>query len=174
MTHTIPARTLVLLRHARAQGSAATDHDRELSSQGHADAAAAGAWLVEAGHSFGVVFSSTSTRTRQTWSDIDGAGVGTEEIRFDDRLYSGDPDLLLTVLTEVPDHVSSILVVGHAPTIPELADLLADPEASDRAALESLRSSFPSGCLAVLTVNRPWAALAPSSAILSEIATPRA
>lgn len=167
-------RTLVLARHARAEGDAATDAVRELSAQGHADAAAMGRWLAQAGHSFGVVLSSTSTRTRQTWSDIQASGVAADKVRFDERIYDGDPAQLLDVLAEIPERVHNLLVVGHAPTIPELADLLADPEVSDKPAVEALRSSFPSGCLAVLTLQEPWAELAPASATLLEVTTPRA
>ncbi len=168
-----PTRTLVLLRHAKAEEPATTDHERELSAQGHTDAAAVGRWLADSRHSFDVVLCSTATRTRQTWNGIAAAGVAADDVRFDRRVYSGDADVLLTLLAETPDAVGSLLVIGHAPTIPELADLLADPRASDGAALDALRSSFPSGCLAVLNVGRPWAELAPGAATLSEVATPR-
>lgn len=167
-------RTLVLARHARAKSDAACDAARELSDEGHADAAAMGRWLAAAEHNFGAVVSSTSTRTRQTWSDIQACGVTAEKVRFDERVYSGDPALLLDVLADIPERVHSLLVIGHAPTIPELADLLADPETSDKAAVGALRSAFPSGCLAVLTVDVPWAALEPACATLTQVTTPRA
>lgn len=167
------ARTLVLLRHAKAEESAATDHDRELSARGHTDAAAVGRWLDGSGYRFGAVLCSTSTRTRQTWNGIEAVGVAADDVRFDRRVYSGEADVLLAVLAEVPDDVGSVLVIGHAPTIPGLADLLADPEASEGAALDALRSSFPSGCLAVLSVDAKWAALAAGSATLSAVTTPR-
>lgn len=168
------ARILVLARHARAESDGASDAVRELSAQGHADAGAMGRWLVQAGHRFGTVVSSTSTRTRQTWGDIQACGLAADKVRFDQRVYDGDPAQLLDVLAEIPERVHNVLVIGHAPTIPELADLLTDPEASDKAAVKALRSSFPSGCLAVLTLEAPWADLAPASATLSEVTTPRA
>jgi len=170
----IPPRTLVLARHARAENDGASDAVRELSAQGHADAAAMGRWLLEAGQSFGAVVSSTSTRTRQTWNDIQACGVAADQVRFDERVYNGDPALLLDVLAEIPARVRSLLVIGHAPTIPELADLLTDSEVSDQAAVAALRSSFPSGCLAVLTLDEPWAALTPGSATLCAVTTARA
>ena len=166
-------RTLVLARHARAEKEGATDAARELSAQGHADSGAMGRLLLRAGYRFGAVVSSPARRTRQTWSGIQATGITADKVRFDRRVYDGDPAALLDVLAEIPERVRSLLVIGHAPTIPELADLLADPEASDAAALEKLRSSFPSGCLAVLTLEEPWAALAPGIATLSEVTTPR-
>lgn len=174
MTDTSRARTLVLLRHAKAQGSAATDHERELSARGRADAAAVGRWLVTAGHSFDSVVSSTSTRTRETWNEIRAAGVTAAEVHFEDRVYAGDADLLLEVLVQVPDSVFSVLVVGHAPTIPDLARFLADPGSNDPDAVDDLRSSFPTGALAVLTLDGSWAGLAAGGATLTVMATPRA
>ncbi|MDQ4039581.1 MAG: histidine phosphatase family protein [Actinomycetota bacterium] len=167
-------RTLVLARHARAESHAASDVVRELSVEGHADAAAIGRWLAQAGQNFGAVVSSPSTRTRQTWSEIQAAGVTADNVRFDERVYAGEAALLLDVLAEIPERVRKVLVIGHAPAIPELADLLADPAGSDASTLGRLRSSFPSGCLAVLRVGEPWAELTPGSARLLELATPRA
>lgn len=166
------ARTLVLLRHAKAQGSAASDHERELSPRGHSQATAVGHWLAGAGHRFGAVVVSTATRTRQTWSQVEAAGVPADEFWFDTRLYDGDAHLVLDVLAEIPDQVGSVLVIGHAPTIPDLAGLLADPDASKGEALDALRSSFPAGCLALLTIDTSWAALTPGRAALAEVATP--
>lgn len=168
------ARTLVLVRHARAKNDAASDDARELSAEGHADAAAVGRWLLASGHSFGAVVSSTSTRTRQTWTEIQAAGVSADEVRFDDRVYGGEADDVLAVVAEIPDSVSCLLVIGHSPAIPELADQLTDPPASNEAAMATLRSGFPSACLAVLSLNGPWAGLASGSATLAEVTTPRA
>ncbi|MBA3799138.1 MAG: histidine phosphatase family protein [Geodermatophilaceae bacterium] len=174
MTETTIARTLVLARHARAHNDAASDEARELSVEGHADAAAIGRWLLASEFTFAAVVSSTSTRTRQTWTDIEASGVSAHEVRFDHRVYGGEADDLLAVLAESPDSVSSLLLIGHSPAIPELADQLADPSASDEAAIATLRSGFPSGSLAVLSVKGPWASLAPGNATLTEVATPRA
>lgn len=173
MTETTSPRTLVLARHARADNNSSSDEARELSPRGYEDAAAVGRWLIEAGYNFGVVVCSTSTRTRQTWEAIRAAGVPAEDVRFDQRAYGADPAALLDILAGIPAQVTSVLVVGHAPTIPELTDQLADPETSDQIALESLRSGFPSGCLAVLRVNGGWN-LTPRSATLIEVTSPRA
>jgi len=168
------SRTLVLARHARAENDAPSDAARELSDRGHADAAAMGRWLNESGHHFDAVVSSTATRTRQTWTDIETAGVRAEDVRFDPRIYTADAGVLLEILTEIPDHVQSVLVIGHAPTIPELADLLAEPGASDHSALDALRSSFPAGSLAVLAVSASWSGLTAGGAALNElVVTPR-
>lgn len=166
-------RTLVLVRHAKAEGSAHTDHARELSARGRADAGAMGRWLVGAEHKFDIAVISSAVRTRQTWREIAAAGVSACGVRINDRVYGADAEELLDVLAGIDDEVSSILVVGHAPTIPELADQLADPDTSDPDALAALHTAFPTSCLAVLRVDEAWSALSPGRAELTEVIASR-
>ena len=166
-------RTLILLRHAKAGPDGDTDFDRVLAKRGHADAAAVGKWFVEADHTFGLVVCSSSARTRETWADLAAAGVVAAEARYDDRVYDASVDDLLDVLAEVPLGVMSVLVVGHAPSIPELAEMLADPETSDAEALLTMRRTFPTSCFAVLAVHFGWTELAEHAAELTEVAAPR-
>jgi phosphohistidine phosphatase len=64
-------RSIVLLRHAKAERpTGAADADRPLTARGHADAAAAGAWLAHGGYLPEVVICSPAKRTRQTWHDV--------------------------------------------------------------------------------------------------------
>ena len=73
-------------------------------------------------------------------------------------MYDASVDDLLDALAEVPDDVTSVLIVGHAPGIPELADLLTDPDRSDSEAVLALQRSFPTSCFAALTVTSSWLA----------------
>jgi phosphohistidine phosphatase len=166
-------RTLVLLRHGKAVPEGATDLDRKLAKRGHADAAAVGRWFVDADHTFDLVICSTSARTRETWAELAEAGAVGNQVRYDDRVYDASVDDLLDVLAEVPDSVKSVLVVGHAPGIPELADLLADPDTSDAESLLSMQRAFPTSCFAVLALDVGWADLAEDVAELTEVAAPR-
>jgi phosphohistidine phosphatase len=64
-------RILVLLRHAKAEPQSGTaDADRPLTSRGHADAGAAGAWLAGHGYRPELVICSPAKRTRQTWHAV--------------------------------------------------------------------------------------------------------
>jgi len=173
MTDPTASRTLVLARHAKAENDAPSDKSRELTHRGHGDAAAMGAWLLAAGLSFDAVLCSTATRTRQTWSNIDAAGVAAGDVLFDDRVYNASVGVLLAVISELPEDVASVLVIGHASTIPEVADLISDPDTSQPAALQALRAAFPSGCIAVLQLHASWSELGADRARLTEVATPR-
>lgn len=173
MADTTAERTLVLLRHAKATHDPMPDRDRMLTSRGHADATAVGVWLVEAGHAFDLVICSPSVRTRETWDDVARAGLTPADVRFDARVYDASADDLLDVLADVPAEVGSVLVVGHAPGIPDLAEALADPERSDAESLHTLRRTFPTSCFAALGLDRTWDDLEPGCAELDEVAAPR-
>lgn len=173
MAETIEDRTLVLLRHAKAVSDGTPDLERKLAARGHGDAAAVGRWFVEADHSFGLVLCSPAARTRETWADLAEAGVAADDVWYDDRVYDASADDLLDVLADVPDDIASVLIVGHAPAIPELAEMLADPDRSDAESMHTVRRSFPTSGFAVLTMDVGWADLAGHVAELTEVAAPR-
>jgi phosphohistidine phosphatase len=166
-------RTLVLLRHAKAMPDGPTDHDRKLAKRGQTDAAAVGRWFVEADHAFSVVACSPSARTRETWAELAEAGVVGEEVLYDDRIYDASADDLLDVLADIPDEVASVLVVGHAPGIPDLAEFLADPDRSDAESMHTMRRTYPTSCFAVLELDATWSDLTEHCAELTEVAAPR-
>ncbi|GAA1394907.1 histidine phosphatase family protein [Catellatospora coxensis] len=117
-------RTLVLLRHAKADRPAGlADTDRPLTDRGHADAAAAGAWMVNHGYVPDLVLCSPARRTRQTWHSVAVAlaGAGSPVVRYERRLYEGSPDELLALIREVEPEFRTVLVIGHNPTISQLS-----------------------------------------------------
>ncbi|MGL5849545.1 MAG: SixA phosphatase family protein, partial [Phycicoccus sp.] len=82
MTRAARDRTLILLRHAKAEeGDAERDHERELTARGRRDARAAGAWLHEHGIGVDEVLCSTSERTQQTAEEIWAGGCPETEVR---------------------------------------------------------------------------------------------
>jgi phosphohistidine phosphatase len=177
VTDTVPGtqtdHTLVLLRHGKAVPDAATDLARPLADRGHADAAAVGEWLRAHRLRFGLVLCSPSERTRQTWAGIAASGVEAADVWMDRRVYNADVEDLIDALADVSDDVESVLVVGHAPSIPALAETLADPDTSDPEALDELADKFPTSCLAVLSFSGRWSELDPASAVLTDVAAPR-
>src|SRR4051812_30819300 len=97
-------RTLVILRHAKAERPAtADDHGRPLTERGHADAAAAGRWLSAHGYRPELVLCSPARRTRQTWHAV---AVALEQdtaplVRYEPQLYLGGLAEILAVLRSV-------------------------------------------------------------------------
>jgi phosphohistidine phosphatase len=114
------------LRHAKAERpDGLPDQDRSLTDRGHADASAAGAWLLASGHVPDLVLCSPARRTRQTWHSIAIAlgGAGSPTVQYERDLYDGDADAALQVVAAAKE-AQSILVIGHNPTISQLSVLL--------------------------------------------------
>lgn len=129
-------RRLLLMRHAKAEQEAATDHDRRLSRRGRRDAHAAGVVLGGRGDVPDLVLVSSAQRTRDTWDGVRaglvdelGGGAREAEAWFDRSLYDEGPRAVVELLGAVEDTVSSVLVIGHNPTITMVAAALSDGEA---------------------------------------------
>ncbi|MFC0530350.1 SixA phosphatase family protein [Phytohabitans kaempferiae] len=161
-------RTIVLLRHAKAERPAGTaDIDRPLTARGHADAAAVGAWLARRELLPAEVICSPAKRTRQTWH---GVAVGLRgsgpEVRYEPMVYGGVASDLLDLIRATADGSAAVLVIGHNPTISDLSGLL-DPTAARDS--DGLRTSG----IAVHTFEGAWADCMPGKVPLAEIYTAR-
>lgn len=120
-----PRRTLVLVRHAKAEsGEDGSDHDRRLTSRGRTAAAEAGRWL--AGHvpEPDLVLCSSATRARQTW-EVVSSSVSCDTVRVDRALYLAAAGDVLDAVSE--GAAVTTVVVGHNPTMEQvLAHLVGD------------------------------------------------
>lgn len=157
MTNAATTRTVILVRHSKAeQVPGKPDHDRDLTGRGRRDAQAAGVWLRDLGLVSDVALCSPSERTRQTWAEIQfgGAGAGREE--FAPAIYSGGTTQVLQLLRELPDDDETVIVIGHAPVMPDLASLLTSGEGS-RQAHEALCAGYPTSGIAVIDYAGSWA-----------------
>lgn len=168
-------RTLVLLRHAKAVPPETRpdlpDLERPLADRGRADAGAAGRHLVAQGIEPDLVLCSPSKRTRETWKCVADAGVVAKDVWYDKRVYNADTDALLDVVHEAPAEARTLLVVGHAPGIPWLADELAlDGTSPERV---ELTQKYPTTGLTILHLTCHWADLAANDADLVEYVVPR-
>ncbi|WP_371614338.1 histidine phosphatase family protein [Streptomyces sp. NBC_00454] len=166
---------LVLLRHAKSAWPDVADHERPLGPRGLRDAPAAGRWLRDAGCLPSLVICSTARRARETWALAAGELGAEVPVRFDERVYAAEPEDLLEVVSEVPEEVGTLLLVGHNPGLEDLAVTLArealDP--AEAGALERLSEKFPTSAIAVLACPGSWQELAPGSARLTDFAVPR-
>ena len=124
-------RTLVLLRHAKAETPGEMlDVDRRLAPRGEADAVAAGTWLAGRGLLPDLVFCSPATRTRQTWHGVAvGLAQGAPqmpgvEVRYEPGLYDGGRTEVFDLLRAVPDGIATVLIIGHNPTMSDVSLLL--------------------------------------------------
>lgn len=184
-------RRIVLLRHAKAERpDGRADVDRPLTARGHADAAAAGAWLDHSGYLPAAVLCSPAKRTRQTWHDVALGmverltGQGRPEqsataraieppavpglgpvVHYDERISIGGPSELLEVVRAVDAECPTVLLIGHNPGVSELSTLL-DPVHADP---DGLRTCG----IAVHLLSGGWADLREDTARLEKWHTAR-
>lgn len=172
------ARTIVLLRHAKAASDEATDStddiDRQLTDRGRADASAAGSWFARWGLSVDLVLCSPAVRAQQTWQLASAGGATAARVEQEPRVYEASVDELMEVLRALSPAARTVLVVGHAPGIPALAETLADSARSDADALAAVGRKFGTTGLARLDYSGEWADLDAGGAALVEFVTPRA
>lgn len=169
-------RTLILLRHGKSDyPGGVADHDRPLASRGKHEAGLAGEWLRSGRwapgsdpHTIDAVLCSTATRARQTLkhAEIDAPAEYMAE------LYGATAEEILDVVRGVHPDVHALLVVAHAPGLPDTALALAGP-GSDPSAVASVERGFPTSALAVVDVPGRWSDLDPETAALRLVHVPR-
>lgn len=147
-----PSRILLLLRHGKAESSAHSDFERALVSKGVDQATLIGDYLRSQGIRPSHVLVSSAARTRQTWDTVARQlKAGDIPVTYLEELYLGGTSEVRTALAALDPSDSVVLVVGHEPTMSQLAAILADDDASDSSALAQVRIGVPTGSMSVLT-----------------------
>jgi phosphohistidine phosphatase len=117
-------RNLFLVRHAQPHHSQSynSDKERELKPEGIIQATQLGKYLNESNYNIDLMIASDAVRAKATATLIaDTIGYAAHQIKWVEKIYSGGLNELLTILKEIPDATQHILLVGHNPTISELA-----------------------------------------------------
>lgn len=165
-------RTVVLLRHAKADWPSVPDHERPLADRGRQDAPVAGRRLADDGITPDLVLCSTAARTRETWKLAAHELPHRPRTVYEERLYDAGLGQLLALLAETPDEVGSLLVVGHNPGMHALAEALAG--GGDGDALARMKSGgFPTAAFAVVTFDGSWKTVEHGVGHLTAFWTPR-
>ena len=163
-------RTLLLLRHAKSDyPDGVADHERPLAPRGIREAALAGDWLRAHAPAIDAVLCSTATRTRQTLerTKIDAP------VTFADRLYDASPGTVIEEINGVDPGVETLLVIGHEPTMSNLALGLAAIDGSNPTAAQNISTKYPTSAIALLRTGGPWEQLALGGAALITFHVPR-
>lgn len=136
-------RELILLRHAHAEPATAgqDDRDRPLSSEGRAEAEAAGHWLKKHHYLPDLIIASPARRARETLEQVLLA-IGYVEQLQDPRVYEATPGTLMQVVDE-HRQIARVMVVGHNPGLEQTVALLASGQSGDF-------RGMPAGAIAVL------------------------
>lgn len=166
------SRRLVIIRHAKAEPYAPTDVERVLADRGRVEGRMLGGWLAEQSITPDAAYVSYAARTRETW-EVVAAGAGwTLEPVYDGNLYGTDEEGALDLLRGTPGDASTVVVVGHNPTMGMLVQLLDDGEGAATGSVAL--GSFPTSTAAVFTFDGDWADVAPMQARIDAFHVARA
>lgn len=160
-------RRLVVVRHAKAEQDAATDFDRALTERGRQDAAALGAWLSTSGPAPDHALVSAAPRAMQTWTALAERADWQLAPESSPPLYTAEPETALDLVREVPGAATSLVVVGHNPTMGTLAQLLDDGQGDADSGAELVTSGFPTSAAAVFEYAGDWSDISFTSATLT-------
>ena len=165
-------RTLIAVRHAKSSWDHdVDDHDRPLSGRGRRDADALGRLLVQRALSPDLVLCSTAARTRETWERAHAVGATAGEVRLVRGIYQAWVPELVRLVRLTPDDISTVLLLGHSPGIPDLVEHVC--VRTDSADWAHLDQKYPTSGMAVITLLGPWRDLGNSSAHLTSFTIPR-
>jgi phosphohistidine phosphatase len=167
---TASTKTLTVIRHSKAEPSAATDHARPLAPKGLRDAQAAGQWLAARPMPPVVGLVSTAVRARQTWETV-AAGIDSET-RALDGLYDAGVDEVIETLHLLDEPATDVVLVGHNPTMERLVHELSDGQTPAHAAM--VDRGFPTTAIAMLRHDGRWPDLTPGTCPLTDFHVARA
>ena len=110
-------RRLLIMRHAKSSwdNTDLADHQRPLNKRGKRDAARMGEELEMLECVPELIITSDSQRTTETYSIMTEAFTQMPEIESTRAFYGGDPSDIIDALDSIPDHISTVMVLGHNP-----------------------------------------------------------
>jgi phosphohistidine phosphatase len=164
---------LFVLRHAKSSWDdpGLDDHERPLAPRGRRALEALASHMSDRNIHPELVLCSSSRRTRET---LDGIAVGGEHV-IERTLYGAGAEELIDRLRQLPESVSSAMLVGHNPSAQMLVLRLTNHDADGSAdpQRDEVKRKFPTGGLATLAFDCDWSELAPGCARLEEFTSPK-
>lgn len=165
---------LILMRHAKSNWDEASvpDHERPLSGRGRRAAPAMAEWLLE--HDFlpDLVLCSTSARTRETWSLVEGVIESRALVEFVEELYLAAPQTMIERVRELGGQADCVLMIGHNPGTHELACDLASQ--GPDAMIDRLDNGFPTAAIARFAVEaETWNSVGARGLVLTDFVQPK-
>ncbi len=139
------SKILYLLRHARAMEASAGEKDfnRELDQHGNFQAARMGRKLVERGIKPDLILASPAKRAIET------AQLVANQIQYDndllqtnENIYEASPRTLFGIITNLPDEVNEVILVGHNPTFSHMAEYFSGTEVGSLPTCAIVRLTF--------------------------------
>lgn len=145
---------LIIFRHGEAErhSESGEDFDRRLVKRGRRESAAMGETLADLGLVPDLALVSPSARTRETWAAIE-ANFPRAQVRYDDRLYHAEAEVVRRLVEEADKDAGVIMVVGHNPGLHELVVRLLTEAAAPANLLARAQRGLPTGAAAVFLID---------------------
>jgi phosphohistidine phosphatase len=140
---------LILFRHAKTETRApgGEDIDRALVERGRADAERMGRILADAGLAPDLVLVSPAIRARETW-DLASPAFPPARVEIRDGIYDATSEEIAGELEKGVAKADTVMVVGHNPSLHELAISLLEDGWADSADIERVSAGFPTSTAA--------------------------
>lgn len=163
---------LLLLRHSKTVpflGSG--DHERSLTERGSADAARLGAFIREEKIAVEAAAHSGARRTEQTLAIVLAKLQPGVKVSVEPRLYEASDAEFLRVVQGHPGKAAALMLVGHNPSMGEMACRLA--ARGPRAMLARMAAKFPTSALAIIDFPADhWSEIEEGAGRLAHFVTP--
>ena len=166
------SRELLILRHAKSawDTDAATDFDRPLAKRGRKAAPRVGRFLLQQDLIPDYVVSSPAERAKQTVMSVcEQMDINPLQIVWDQRIYGGWTNSLLSVLNESPGGARRVLIAGHNPGLEVLLENLC----RERVPMPADGKLLPTAAVAHLEIFPEWSDLSNGTAKLLSITRSR-
>ena len=163
---------LLLLRHAQAMpAEGGSDIDRALSPKGLSDALALGQVLKVKGLTPSHILCSSAKRTQQTCGEVLKGLDDNIHTEFSKAIYSAAFGDLLRLIQRADDELESLMIIGHNPTIYEMAVRMG-AEGPD-SVLNHLGQGYAPATLSVIEVDTErWAEIDPNECKITALFDP--
>lgn len=165
-------RRLLILRHAKTEPGelGKDDRNRALVERGKREAGQIGAYLASHALTPDGAVLSPARRVQETWTHL--ALKPMPGATTNDNVYEATPQDIFRIVAGTAAQVRSLLVVGHNPSLHEVALMLI--ASGDIEARERLREKLPTAGLVVIDFAfDDWRKLHPQSGRLERFVTPR-
>jgi len=145
-------RTIILLRHAKAERDSSTgeDIDRALTERGWADARLIGRVLADAGFAPDRALVSAARRTVQTWEAV-ATAFAPVEAEVMTELFHAAPERLIAEIEGAATEGGTVILVAHNPGLHTLASRWARASGGPEAA--RIEAGFPTAAAAVFRTD---------------------
>jgi phosphohistidine phosphatase len=156
---------LYLMRHAKSDwsNSSASDFERRLNERGLKAAPLVGGFMREKGIQPQRIVCSQAERAKETARLVAEAARFGARVEFDERIYEASAERLLRVVSETPETVAELMLIGHNPGFEEV-----------QARLTGERANFKTASLARVELKiESWTEVAEGCGQLSWIVSPR-